>query len=80
MKILSHGKKSIVVELTPTELDLIRSGITKEKIYRKKTWKSVLPSHPEELMYHFIMFDTAEQLMKGIHQAVAKYQEWKILK
>lgn len=80
MKVIQQNKKSITIEINPMELDLLRHAITKESSYRRKTWKNVVPTVPEELMYHLLMNDTAEQLKISVYKLVRKYQDWKILK
>ena len=80
MNIVKQTKETITVELTPIELEVIRAGIVKESSHRRKTWRTSEPSLPEELMYHFIMHDTSEQLKKDIYDAISAYKRWGILK
>lgn len=79
MKIIKQTKKGLTVELSPYELDVLRHAITKESGFRRKTWKTVKPTVPEELIYHLLMHDTAEQMKSSIYYAFDKFKEWKIL-
>lgn len=80
MKIINQTKENITVELTPLELDLFRSAMTKESSHRRKAWKQVTPRFPEELMYHAIMNDTSNQMKIDTHKAIKQYQRWGIIK
>lgn len=80
MKVVKQTKQTITIELTPSELDLLRGGITKESSYRRRTWKQVVPKFPEELMYHADMHFSANHMKAVIHKAIKKYQQWGILK
>lgn len=80
MKVIKQTKETITLELTPIELELLRSGVTKESSHRRKAWKQVTPRFPEELMYHVIMNDTVNQMKVDSHKAILQYQKWGIIK
>jgi len=80
MKVIKQTKETITLELTPVELELFRGGMTKESSYRRKAWKQVTPRFPEELMYHAIMNDSANQMKVDSHKAISQYQAWGIIK
>jgi hypothetical protein len=80
VEIIKQSKKTITVELSPIELELLRGAIVKENTNRRKAWKQVNPQFPEELMYHAIMNDTSGEMKIKIYKAIKKYQDWGILK
>lgn len=80
MEIIKQTKKTITVELSPIELEILRGAIVKENNARRKTWKQVNPQFPEELMYHAIMRDSSEEIKGKVYVAIKKYQNWGILK
>lgn len=80
MKIKSQDKKSIVVELSPIELDILRSGSIRERNHRRQEWEKVSPRYPEELMYHALMCETSGILSEEIFKAVKWYRDKGVLK
>jgi hypothetical protein len=80
MKLVSQTKKGITVELTPLQLELLRSAMAKELSQRRRAWKTVSPKFPEELMYHAIMKETSEKTMYNINSYISVYREWGVLK
>jgi hypothetical protein len=80
VEIIKQTRKSITVELSPIELELLRSAIVKENNNRRKTWKQVSPQFPEELMYHAVMKDSTDEIKGKVYKAIEKYQRWGILK
>jgi len=80
MKLVSQNKESITVELTPLQLDLLRSAMAKELSHRRRTWATVAPKFPEELMYHAIMKDTSEKTLYNINTYIDTYRSWGMLK
>ena len=79
MNILKQNKKAVTIEMSPVELEVLRSALIKEVNSRRKTWRNVEPKFPEELMYHAVMKDSAEGLKAGVYKGIKRYQEWGIL-
>lgn len=80
MKVVSQVKTKVVVELSPVELELIKSGLVRERNYRRQQWEKVNPKFPEELMYHAVLKDTSEDLSTNIFKVINTFRDWGVLK
>lgn len=80
MKKVSQNKDSIVLELTPIELELLRAGMAKELSSRRRVWDKSKPEYVEELLYHSIMKDTSETMMHTVNKSITQYKAWGVLK
>jgi len=79
MKSLKVDKECAKLELTPLELDILRSALTKELASRKRVWAKVVPKYPEELIYHATINQTTEELLADVCRVIRMYQIWDIL-
>jgi hypothetical protein len=80
MKLVSQSKATITLELSPTELQLIRSALASELSLRRRTWRDLNAKFPEELMYHAIMKDSTEDMMFNVNTYISTYKMWGVLK
>ena len=80
MNLISQNKETITVELTPLELEIFRSAMSKEIISRRKTWDNANPTLPEELIYHAVIKEVSELLLYETNKRIKVYKSWGVLK
>lgn len=80
MKVLRQDKNSTTFELSPLEILVLNKAMAKEVHLRRTIWENTNVAHPDEMMYHATMKETADVLKKNIGNTVAVYRDMGIIK